>query len=85
MAMSDQELALRLRVVNIALGLLQRHALLPGAPDTGVVAVAANTDGCVHTGAVGDAGGSDGSFAVRMSVYRRVPASIIRRAEIWCW
>jgi hypothetical protein len=43
MAVSDQELALRLRVVNVALGLLQNGThYYWGAPDSGVVALAAN-------------------------------------------
>jgi cell wall-associated NlpC family hydrolase len=43
MAVSDQELALRLRVVNTALGLLQSGAhYYWGAPDSGLVALYAN-------------------------------------------
>jgi cell wall-associated NlpC family hydrolase len=43
MAVSDQELALRLRVVNVALGLLQSGThYYWGAPDSGLVALAAN-------------------------------------------
>lgn len=43
MAVSDQELALRLRVVNVALGLLQSGThYYWGAPDSGVIALAAN-------------------------------------------